>query len=101
MKKTIATSLIGATILTMATALPVSAATLPSANYSSADQNQWTMGFKKNTNPMTRGVQGSNGWYCLYTTQTNREGSFNVDNMKLTKWATTMSLWKFYGVTKN
>lgn len=101
MKKKIATSLLGMTVLVMTTALPVSAASLPAANYSSSDQNQWTMGFKKNVNYMTRGVQGSNGWYCLYTTETNRGGSFDVNKMKAAKWGSPTSLWKFYGVSKN
>jgi hypothetical protein len=74
---------------------------LPEATYSDPDASRWTMGYKKNENGMTTGVQGSNGWYCLYTTETNKNGSFNLQLMQPTEWGRTSNCWKYYSVSNN
>lgn len=77
------------------------ATALSRPNYLSENQTEWTMGMPRNTNGMSRGLQGTNGWYCLYTTQTDRNGSFDVSMMKQASWGSCKSNWKFYGVSKN
>lgn len=94
MKKFLAGFLVS--LLILAVALPSTAASLPAAKYAAEGQTQWTMGFKKNVNTMTKGVQGSNGWYALYTTQTNRNGSFDLSQMKTSTWGATANCWKYW-----
>lgn len=77
------------------------AATLPKATYNDLDATTWTIGFKQKLNSLERGVQGSNGWYCLYTTETNKKGSFDLNKMELQQWTRTSNCWKFYGVAYN
>lgn len=74
---------------------------LPQAVYDDPDAKEWTMGRKKNINGQAQGVQGSNGWYCLYTTETNKNGSFNVQLMSPATWGKTTNAWKYYGVSYN
>lgn len=85
----------------MAAALKADAAGLPEPQYNSENQTEWTIGFRKNTNSMARGIQGSNGWYCLYTLESNKGGAFNISKMKAAKWGKTSNCWKYYGVTNN
>lgn len=88
-----------AAVVGMFSAVPAEALTSP--NYSSSDQDTWTMGYSRNTNGMQRGIQGTNGWYCFYTTQTNRNGSFDTGMMKQALYGKCYSNWRYYGVTKN
>ncbi len=77
------------------------AAGLPEPQYNSENQTEWTIGFRKNTNSMAKGIQGSNGWYCLYTLESNKGGAFNIGKMKAARWGKTSNCWKYYGVTNN
>ena len=65
------------------------------------DEVQWTLGYDRDINGMARGTQGSNGWYCYYTAQTNRHGSFNLGQMKEAVYGPTESNWKWYSTPKN
>lgn len=99
MKKIFAILLIS--ILSMAAALKADAAGFPEPQYNSENQTEWTIGFSKNKNGMARGIQGSNGWYCLYTLESNKGGVFNLSKMKAAKWGRKSNCWKYYGVTNN
>lgn len=85
----------------MAAALKADAAGLPEPQYNSENQTEWTIGFRKNTNSMAKGIQGNNGWYCLYTLESNKGGAFNIGKMKAARWGKTSNCWKYYGVTNN
>lgn len=101
MKKRIMIALAG--ILGVISTFPITATatTFPQPTYNSSDATEWTMGFKQKINSMQRGIQGSNGWYCLYTPETNKNGAFNLEKMRLTTWGRTSNCWKYYGVVYN
>lgn len=58
------------------------------------DQSCWTLGQKKNVNGPEEGVQGTNGWYFMYTDQINLgEGNtFDASKIKECTWASKGSM---------
>lgn len=93
--------LVGVFAFTNLIPIRTDAATLPKATYSDPDATTWTIGFKQKLNSLERGLQGSNGWYCLYTPETNKKGAFDLNKMELQQWTRTSNCWKFYGVAYN
>ena len=99
MKKAVLIVLIG--ILAMTGKMRADAATLPAAAHTDPDATEWTMGYTPKINAMLRGTQGSNGWYCLYTPETNKNGSFDLSRVDTAQWRQCSNCWKYYGVTYN
>lgn len=87
--------LLFATMFAMTSTLHVQASELTPPTYEDAGATKWTMGQPIDWNNMNRGTQGSNGWHCLYTTESNRDGVFDVTLMQEAKWGMTKSMWRF------
>lgn len=61
-------------------------------------QRKWTIGYEKNTNGPEKEVQGTNGWYFMYSEDVNTEGKFDASKAKECIWTDTGScrLWYDY-----
>ncbi len=61
-------------------------------------QRKWTIGYEKNTNGPEKEVQGTNGWYFMFSEDVNTEGKFDASKVKECIWTDTGScrLWYDY-----
>lgn len=84
-----------AVMFAMTSTMHVEASELTAPTYEDAGATKWTMGQSIDWNAMNRGAQGTNGWYCLYTTESNKNGVFDVTLMQEAKWGMTKSMWRF------
>lgn len=58
--------------------------------------NKWTIGYEKNTNGPEKKVQGTNGWYFMYSEETNSGGKLDVSRVKECVWSDKGSCWMWY-----
>lgn len=61
---------------------------------------KWTIGYEKNTNGPKKGVQGTNGWYFMYSTETATDGQLDASKVKECVWADKGSCWMWYDYDK-
>lgn len=59
-------------------------------------QRKWTIGYEKNTNGPEKRVQGTNGWYFMYSEDVNTGGSFDVSKAKECIWTDMGSCRMWY-----
>lgn len=59
-------------------------------------QKKWTIGYEENTNGPEKKVQGTNGWYFMYSEEVNAGGEFNASTAKECVWADKGSCWMWY-----
>ncbi|MCI8710034.1 MAG: hypothetical protein HFG99_04135 [Dorea sp.] len=57
---------------------------------------KWTIGYEKNTNGPEKKAQGTNGWYFMYSTETDTDGKLNVSEVKECVWSDRGSCWMWY-----
>lgn len=57
---------------------------------------KWTIGYEENTNGPEKKVQGTNGWYFMYSTETNTDGKLDVSGAKECVWSDRGSCWMWY-----
>ena len=57
----------------------------------------WSVGTGSDENAPSN-EQGTNGWYYLYSEETNKKGKLDTDKMKDCVWSTKGSCWFFYEV---
>lgn len=59
-------------------------------------QRKWTIGYEKNTNGPEKKVQGTNGWYFMYSEGVNTGGSFDASKAKECIWTDMGSCRMWY-----
>ena len=59
-------------------------------------QKKWMIGYEENTNGPEKKVQGTNGWYFMYSEQVNTDGEFDASTAKECVWADKGSCWMWY-----
>lgn len=59
-------------------------------------QRKWTIGYEKNTNGPEKKIQGTNGWYFMYSEAVNTEGKFDAANAKECIWTDKGSCRMWY-----
>lgn len=59
-------------------------------------QKKWTIGYEENTNGPEKKVQGTNGWYFMYSEEVNANGEFDTSTVKECVWADQGSCWMWY-----
>lgn len=62
-----------------------------------AEQKVWTIGVDENINGPVAGEQGTNGWYFLYSEETNTNGKLDPAKLKECEWTSGGSCWVYYG----
>ena len=59
-------------------------------------QRKWTIGYEKNTNGPEKEIQGTNGWYFMYSEDVNTGGNFEASKAKECIWTDTGSCRMWY-----
>lgn len=57
---------------------------------------KWTIGYDKNTNGPEKKVQGTNGWYFMYSDETGTNGQLDTSRVKECVWTDSGSCWMWY-----
>lgn len=82
-------------MVTLAASLMVN--TVHCISVQAAEQKTWTIGLEENNNGPVAGEQGTNGWYFLYSEETNTDGKLDPSILKECEWARGGSCWVYYG----
>lgn len=58
--------------------------------------NKWTIGYEDNKNGPEKKVQGTNGWYFMYSEETDCDGKLDTSKVKECVWSDRGSCWMWY-----